>query len=116
MFKKILFLSLAITTTAFIFWKNEPSKNAAKPVSSITSTVAKGPLPSPNDSPQLKIEKEIVLIKKELSEIDVPGELNNSHTTVERRKIIIDKINLYTHKAGQLARLQIAEMEKEASL
>lgn len=116
MFKKILFLSVAIIATAFVFWKNEPSKNATNPVPPFTSTVAKGLLPAPSDSPQLKLEKEIAIIKKDLSEIDIPGELNNPHTPVERRKIIIDKINLYTHKAGQLARLQIAEMEKEASL
>lgn len=59
------------------------------------------------------LRNEVDVLKQELADVNVEGELNNSSTSQERREWIILRMNLYAKKMAQISRLEIARMNEE---
>ncbi len=118
--KKIFILAIILTVAVFAFWKKEETQstepaNKTAPIL-VTETAATKKGTENTSAPLKQIQAEVEQIKTELSSIDVSGELNNPDTPGQRRQQIIKTLNLYSKKLAQLAKLQIAEMEKEVDL
>lgn len=119
MLKKGIVLSMLFVLGFIAFALKTPSPSQILNVQQTPSLLLKGDPAEPRDlapaqsSPREQLKHEIATIKAELDKIDFATEINNPSTPLERRKWIVAQMNQYTKKIGQLAKIQLQEMNKE---
>jgi hypothetical protein len=120
MYKKVFIPSLLIilgTTVYFLSASEKGSKNRSSQIPSFSSLKSE-PITSVKESdsppsPLTRLEIEIAHIEKELASINVDAEVNNPATPQDRREWIIGRMNLYAKKMGQLAKMQVQQIDEE---